>query len=81
MKIVELAEALYSRGDGRDLGRTKSLTSARHRDDLGYIRIWITLLRRLFFGMLPKSFIFELSMFKLSFKLSWDDSSLAPVCS
>ena len=50
MKIVELAgETLCSRGDCWDLGRTNSLTSARHGDGLENIRIWATPSRRLVF--------------------------------
>jgi len=36
-------------GDYWDLDRTNNPTSARYRDGLGYIRIWVTLPRRLVF--------------------------------
>ena len=46
----ELTGRLFVReGECWDLGQTNSPTSARHGDDLGFIRIWVTLPRRLVF--------------------------------
>jgi len=46
----ELTGRLFIReGDCWDLGRTNSLTSARHGDGLEFIKIWATPSRKLVF--------------------------------
>ena len=62
IKLIVEAQTLYSRGIV-EIMRTNSPTSARHGDDLGYIRIWATPSRMLAFNDgTPNLYISQLSV-------------------